>query len=256
MDVATRVGEAFVEASRRRALGAPDGEVLEFDGLLMTFTNLPDASLNGGHAVRAPRDPAAAIEAAEAAARERGQPLGLEVERGRFADLESALATAGLTRLFSRPAMVMDTAAIEDLAVPPGVQIAPILDAAGLAAMAEVEVDAFGTEPSVARGLLSAAILQDPLTRPFLGMIGARSAGQSIATHHQRAVGILGVGVRSWARRRGIGTAMTVIAASAFPDADIAWLHPTKDAGSLYERLGFHEVSVWDVWTRPRPPSA
>jgi GNAT superfamily N-acetyltransferase len=254
MDAATRVAEGFIDASRRRALGAARGEVVEIDGLVMTFTNLADGSLNGGHAAHDPRDPAGAVAAAEAAALERGQPLGLDIERGRFPGLEKALTAAGLTRLFSRPAMVMDVAALHRRGAPPGLAVVPVRDAAGLAAMVEVEIEAFGTDPEVARGLLSDGMVRDPQTRPFVGKLDGHPVGQSIATHHERSVGIFGVGVRSSARRRGIGTAMTVMAATAFPPADLAWLHPTPDAGGLYERLGFREVAVWDVWTRPVIP--
>ncbi len=84
MDAASRVREAFVDASRRRALGAERGEVVALDGIAMMFTNLADESLNGGIAFGSPADPAAMIETAGEMATGRGQPLGLEVERGRF----------------------------------------------------------------------------------------------------------------------------------------------------------------------------
>lgn len=242
----------FVEAEGRRALGAQRGEVVELDGVLMAFSNLADESLNGGLAFDAPTDPAAAIAAADAAASERGQPLGLEVERGRFPELEAALAAAGLTRLFSHPAMTAEPSALRRPLTPSGLHVLQVVDGAGLAAMAHIETDAFGTDPEVARGLLSTGMVRDPETRAFVGMLDREPAGQSIATHHNGAIGVFGVGVRSSVRRRGIGSAMTVVAASAFPDADLVWLHPTDGARSMYERLGFREVAVWDVWTRPR----
>ena len=59
---------------------------------------------------------------------------------------------------------------------------------------------------------------------------------------------------RTAARRQGIGTAITVAAATAFgSEADLAWLHPDDGARAMYERLGFREISTWEVWTRPRP---
>ena len=67
---------------------------------------------------------------------------------------------------------------------------------------------------------------------------------------HAGAIGIFGVAVVPAARRRGIASALSVIAARAFP-ADLAWLH-TNDAQarSVYERLGFREVAQWEVWIR------
>ena len=252
MDPADRVTAGFVEAERRRALAVPHGEVVELDGIVMAFTNLRDATLNGGVVHGMPADPARTVVAAGAAAEERGQPLGLEVERGRFPELEGALAAAGLSRLFTHPALTVDAAAMERARRPSSLQITQVVDAAGLAAMAQVETEAFGTDPEVAEGLFSIGMVRDGATRPFVGRMDGESVGQSIATHHERAVGVFGVGVRVAMRRRGIGAAMTVIAASAFPDADLIWLHPTTGARTMYERLGFREVALWDVWTRPR----
>ena len=253
MDAAERVAAGFLEAERRRAAGAARGEVVELDGVVMAFTNLADESLNGGLVFGMPADPSATIAAAEAAAAERGQPLGLEVERGRFPGVQEALADAGLTPLFSHPAMTVDPAWMRRPTTPAGLRMMRVVDRAGLAAMVHVEVDAFGTDLEVARGLLSMGMVRDPQTRAFVAMLDREPAAQSIAAYHERAVGVFGVGVRAGVRRRGIGAAMTVVAASAFPDADLAWLHPTAGARSVYERLGFREVAVWDVWTRPRP---
>jgi len=252
MDAAERVAAGFLEAERRRAVGSARGEVVELDGVVMAFTNLADEGLNGGLVIEMPADPSATIAAAEAAAAGRGHSLGLEVERGRFPELEEALTDAGLTPLFSHPAMTVDPAWMRRPTTPAGLRVMRVVDGAGLAAMVHVEVDAFGTDLEVARGLLSMGMVRDPQTRSFVAMLDREPAAQSIATYHERAVGVFGVGVRSEVRRRGIGAAMTVVAASAFADADLAWLHPTAGARSLYERLGFREVAIWDVWTRPR----
>lgn len=76
--------------------------------------------------------------------------------------------------------------------------------------------------------------------------------GIAAAHLHDGAIGIFGVGVMPVARRRGIATALSVIAAPAFP-ADLAWLHAANDAArSVYERLGFRRVADWEVWIRPR----
>lgn len=250
---AERVAEGFVAAERRRALAAPHGEVVEFDGIVMAFTNLPDESLNGGVVVGMPADPAGTIAAAAAAAHERSQPLGLEVERDRHPELEAALAAAGLTRLFSHPALVADPASMWRPPPPPGLRMMRVVDPTGLAAMVSIEIEAFGTDREVARGLLSPRLLHDPDGHAFIGMMERRPVAQSIAYHDQHAVGVFGVAVLPHARRRGVGAAITVAAATSFADVDLVWLHPTRVARSMYERLGFREVAIWDVWTVPRP---
>lgn len=253
MGAAERVAEGFVAAERRRALAAPHGEVVELDGIVMAFTNLPDESLNAGLVEGMPADPEGTIAAAAAAAHERGHPLGLEVERDRHPQLEAAFTAAGLTRLFSHPALVADPGSMWRPPSPPGLRMTSVVDPTGLAAMVSVETEAFGTDPEVARGLLSPALLRDQETRAFVGMMDHRPVAQSIGYHHRDAVGVFGVAVHPHARRRGIGAAMTVAAATSFPDVDLVWLHPTEMARSMYERLGFREISVWDVWTAPRP---
>jgi hypothetical protein len=40
-----------------------------------------------------------------------------------------------------------------------------------------------------------------------------------------------------------------VIAARAFP-ADLAWLHASEMACTLYGHLGFRTVAEWEVWVR------
>jgi GNAT superfamily N-acetyltransferase len=253
MGAAERVAEGFVAAERSRALAAPHGEVVELDGIVMAFTNLPDEGLNAGVVVGMPADPAGTLAAAAAAAHERGQPLGLEVERGRHPELEAALTAAGLTKLFSHPALVADPASMWHSPAPPGLVVTRVSDATGLAAMVSVEIEAFGTDPEVARGLLTSGMLRDQDTRAFVGMMERRPVAQSIGYHHAGAGGVFGVGVRPPARRRGIGAAITVAAATSVPEVNLVWLHPTEMARSMYERLGFHEAAVWDVWTAPRP---
>jgi ribosomal protein S18 acetylase RimI-like enzyme len=253
MGAAERVAEGFAAAERVRALSAPSGETVELDGIVMAFTNLPDEGLNAGIVVGMPADPGGAIAAAAAAAHGRGQPLGLEVEGGRHPELETALTSAGLTKLFSHPALVADPVSMRRPPAPPGLQIAKVIDEAGLAAMVSVEIETFGTDPEVARGLLSPGMLRDPDTRALVGTMEGGPVAQSIGYHHDHAVGVFGVGVRPHMRRRGIGAAMTVAAATGFPDVDLVWLHPTEMARSMYEGLGFREVAVWDVWTAPLP---
>jgi predicted GNAT family acetyltransferase len=86
--------------------------------------------------------------------------------------------------------------------------------------------------------------------RSFVAWEGEEPVGMAAAYLNEGAIGIFGVAVVPAARRRGIASALSVVAARAFP-ADLAWLH-TDDAQarSVYERLGFREVAQWEVWIR------
>jgi ribosomal protein S18 acetylase RimI-like enzyme len=79
---------------------------------------------------------------------------------------------------------------------------------------------------------------------------GEDPVGISAGYFVRGAVSVMGVGVVPEARRRGIGAALTVHAAKSFPDADLAWLHPSEMARSMYEGLGFAPVSDWEIWVR------
>jgi GNAT superfamily N-acetyltransferase len=243
------MARAYVEVARRRARYAAAGEVVDVDGIAMLFSNLADDAQNGGFVVSEPADAANAIAAAEIESTRRGHGFGLEVERGRFPAVEVALADAGLSRLLSRPAMAIDPATIRVPDAMPELLVGTVDDERGLSAVVSIEVEAFGTEPDVAAGLLR-SILADPETRVLLGSVGGAFAAEAIASRHDGTVGIFGVGVRARNRRRGIGAAMTASAVRAFPDVDLAWLLPTPKAGTLYERLGFETASTWDVWVR------
>ena len=56
-------------------------------------------------------------------------------------------------------------------------------------------------------------------------------------------------------RRRGIGFEMVREAVEHEPERDLVWYLGTRDAHSLYERLGFRPADPGRVMTRPRPPS-
>ena len=84
----------------------------------------------------------------------------------------------------------------------------------------------------------------------FVGWQGAEPVAIAAGYRDGLTVGVMGVGVVPAARGRGIGSAMTLRAARAFTGADLAWLHPSDEARSMYERLGFVPVSDWEVWVR------
>ena len=126
----------------------------------------------------------------------------------------------------------------------------PVTDRRGAAAIARVEQDGFGSEPEIAERFYAAASYGGDGARSFVAWDGDEPVGMAAAYLHAGAIGIFGVAVVPAARRRGIASALSVIAARAFP-ADLAWLH-TNDAQarSVYERLGFREVAQWEVWVR------
>jgi GNAT superfamily N-acetyltransferase len=248
------VREASVAGFRRRAEMVEGGEVVEIDGLVLSLTNLPDASLNAVCVEAEPSDPAGALADAEAAFRARGMPwFGVELERGAHPAVERAVRDQGLIRLFTRPALAARVGDLPPAPAPPGTVLGPARDDADLLGLREVEVEAFDSSPEVAEGLIGPALLDRPDAKAWMAREGGRVVGESLGLHLRGTVGVFGVGVAQDARGRGIGAALTVAAARSFPEADLAWLLPSELAESLYRRLGFVTVSLWEVWVRPEP---
>lgn len=252
MDVADRVADSALETERIRALTVEGGEVLEVEGLVITLTNLPAPELNGVRVASAPMDPAGALSAAEQLFHDRGHRFfGVEVEVGRHPSVEEAIREAGLERVEAWPAMAVAIGGLPEAPAPDGVTFRSVTDPSDLSPLRAVEVEAFGTAPDVVERFIGPGLISDQRVRASTAWIDGEPVGQAVAYRTGATVGVFGVGVLPGARRRGIGTALTVAAARAFGDAaDLAWLQPSTMAEGLYERLGFRTVSRWEVWAR------
>jgi GNAT superfamily N-acetyltransferase len=252
VDLVDRVAAAALETERIRALAVDGGEVLEVEGLVVTLTNLPAPELNGVRVGSAPLDPAGALAAAEQVFRDRGHRFfGIEIEVGRHPGVEEAIRDIGLERVEAWPAMAVALGGLPEVTTPEDVTIRSVTDVSDLPAVRAVEVDTFGTPPDVAERFVGPGMLADHHVRMFTAWSDGEPVGEASAYLTGTTVGIFGVGVLERARRRGIGTALTLAAARAFGDAaDLAWLQPSGMAEGLYERLGFRTVSRWEVWVR------
>lgn len=250
MDVGERIALGFVEAERQRRMNVPGAEVLEIDGLLLAFANVPDPPVNSTLVISEPSDPRAALAAAEQAFRDRDRPFGMDVAVGRHPSVEDAVRSAGLSLLFSWPAMAVTVDDLPDPLLPDGIRVEPVGDQTGATAIAHVEQMAFGSEQEIAERFYAAGSYGVDGARSFVAWDGDEPVGMAAAHLHAGAVGIFGVAVVPAARRRGIASALSAIAARAFP-ADLAWLHTNDDeARSVYVRLGFRDVAEWEVWVR------
>jgi ribosomal protein S18 acetylase RimI-like enzyme len=201
-----------------------------------------------------PSDPPAALAAAEAAFRERDRAFGIDVAVGRHPSVDQAIRSAGHARLFSWPAMAVRIDHLPDRSLPEGIRVEPVSDARGAAAITHVELallepDELKDGSEVAERFYGPASYGVEGAQAFVAWEGEEPVGIASAHLRDGAIGIFGVAVVPGARRRGIASALSVIAARAFP-ADLAWLHASEGARDVYERLGFREVAEWEVWVR------
>jgi ribosomal protein S18 acetylase RimI-like enzyme len=249
--VGERIALGSVEAERQRRANVPGAEVMEIDGLLLAFANVPDPPVNSVLVISEPSDPPSALAAAEAEFRKRDRVFGMDVSVGRHPNVDRAVRSAGFSLLFSWSAMAVSVDELPERSFPEGVRVEPVSDARGAAAVATVDQVAFDDGPEIAERFYAPGSYGVDGARSFVAWEGDEPVGIAAAHLRDGAVGIFGVGVVPGARRRGIASALSVIAARAFP-SDLAWLHAgDDDARAFYERLGFHEVVEWEVWVRP-----
>lgn len=247
-DPAERLALGLVHVERTRLVKVVGAEVLEIDGLVLSFTNQPEPSLNSTVVAREPVDAPLALARAREAFAARGLPLGIGMQAGRHPSVDRAVRAAGLRRILERPGMVASLDTLRDAVPPSDVEIREVRDQGGADGLVRVDLDAFGGDPRVAKAVHGAGAFGVPGKRAFVAWREDAPVGAASGFLHEGAVGIMGVGVIEAARRRGVGAAITAAAARAFAGADLAWLQPSPMALGMYRSLGLREVSRWEVW--------
>jgi ribosomal protein S18 acetylase RimI-like enzyme len=130
------------------------------------------------------------------------------------------------------------------------VTIRPIETPGDASALAHVDAEAFEGDLEISERFYAAGVVGVDACRGFVAWEGD-AVGTGVAYEVSGTVGIYGVSVIPAARRRGIGAAITVACARAFPDADLAWLQASEMGVGAYEGLGFRRTADWEVWVRP-----
>ena len=139
-DTGERIALGFVEAERQRRANVGGAEIIEVQGLLLAFANVPDPPVNFALVISEPGNPARALAVAEAEFVARGRAFGIDVAVARHANIDRAVRSAGLSLLFSWPAMAVRVDDLPEPRLPDGVRVEPVTDARGIAAVARVEV--------------------------------------------------------------------------------------------------------------------
>jgi len=250
-EIVERIAKGFADAERLRRLEAPGSAVIEIDGLSLAFAGVPEPALNGVLVVREPGEVAAVFDRAEAEFVRRGLQFGIDLAVGRHPGVDTEVRSRGMTLIIKREAMAVAVEAVASPPLPGGVVIDVVTSKEDILQAAEAAGEAFGDPAQIIRGFYAHSVPSVPEARCLV----ARDAdGQIVASAaaylHEGAVGILGLGVRPSAQRTGIGAALTSAAARVFPDADLAWLHPSEVAIQMYRSLGFEPAGDWEVWER------
>jgi len=249
-DAGERIADGMVAAWRDRVRHIEGHVIAEVDGIVVCLSNLPAGDQQAALVDREPRDALAALADAEDIFGSNGQALGVVVEQGRHESVDRAVREYGLSLAMTEPAMAVAVADVAPPIVPAGIDVIRVSEPEGLTGLVDVEVRSFGTERRVAEALLGPGQLSLPNVRWYAAVTDARPVAQAYTHAREGAVGVWGVATVPELRGRGIGTALTAFAIRDAPEADLAWLMATAEGRSMYERMGFRQVSEWAVWVR------
>ena len=102
------------------------------------------------------------------------------------------------------------------------------------------------------RWLTPPSFAADPAVQLFVGRLGGRAVGTSIAIQSASASGIVAVGTLPEARRRGVGAAVSWAAVSAGAEHghDTIVLQASPMGYSVYAAMGFRTVVPYAAFSR------
>jgi GNAT superfamily N-acetyltransferase len=134
----------------------------------------------------------------------------------------------------------------EERARPPGVAVDPVQAEAGLQLWGRMSCEAHGAPPAVARAWIDAARrlgFRDLPWDYWLARIDGDPVGLGLSFLGGDVVGVYGIGTLPAARRRGVGSALTLVPMLKAREEGYvaAILHATPEGELLYPRLGFRE---------------
>jgi GNAT superfamily N-acetyltransferase len=177
-------------------------------------------------------------------------------------DLVARLRSRGFDDGGEEPAMVADLSAAPPSVAPvEGLEVAPVRDAAGLAAYRAVLADGFGEGPPeaawVAEVFRRAELGDGGPWRHLVGRLGGRPvATATVFVEPAHVAGVYFVATVPAARRRGVGAAITrhALVEARRLGCTTAVLGSSPMGLGVYRRLGFEEVFRYSLLEWPPAP--
>jgi GNAT superfamily N-acetyltransferase len=223
-----------------RAIGSlPGGRLEETEQMLRYSTGLPSPMFNGVARTRMEAVPGQALP----------QPFFWWTGPQSWPpDVDDRLESAGLQPAGRDwPGMAMPLAGIDEaLAAPRGVAVEEARTEPELTQWGQGFCAAFNLPPWAADAWIVAARrlrFRDVPWRYWVARIDGEPAGVGLSHTGGGVIGLYGIGTLPAARRRGVGSALTLVPMLAARDDGVraAILHASPDGARLYPRLGFRE---------------
>jgi ribosomal protein S18 acetylase RimI-like enzyme len=150
--------------------------------------------------------------------------------------------------------MALPVERLRSAAPPAGVEIRRVDDGATLARVAEADAAAFDVDAVLTRAFLPDQVLQDPTQHVFAAFADDDVVGAGEGGLADGVLGVFGIATVPAFRRRGVAAALTSrLIEDLASGADLAVLQSSRLGFGVYERLGFREMSTWEVWAQPSP---
>jgi GNAT superfamily N-acetyltransferase len=243
----------FIGSFRKLVDHVDGAEVRAFGPITAYATGLPIALFNGAVLVR----PAESGDIDAALRWLSGLDLPYEVfaRSEQAASVASVAATFGLTATDQPyPGMVLPAAAPTPTSAP-GVAVRIVSDAAAFDEHLGVLTEG-GLPTDVAHRMFPTSWLTDPDVRMITGLLDGRPVGTGLAIRTGSVSGVYNIGTLPGARRRGVGSAITVAAIDAGRGwgCDLIVLQATEMGEPLYRELGFRTIVRYTTFTRRPAP--
>ena len=187
-----------------------------------------------------------------------GVPLAPDVEADALADVPGSVCDAWQTFdltpwqrrvTVTEPWFYRPAGPLPDDAAPEELEVVRVSTPEEVEEFEAVSVRGFGGEgDAVPPGTIHPpTILADPAMAMFIGRVDGKPVAAAMGYATDDAVGVFGVTTVTPARRRGYGTAVTraaMLTETGLPSI----LAPSKEAESMYLRLGFRRVGELSIW--------
>jgi GNAT superfamily N-acetyltransferase len=243
----------FTGSFRKLVEHVEGAEIRAFGEITAYATLLPIALFNGAVVLR-PTE-ASEVDGALRWLTERAVPFKLFVRSEHAEAVTGSAAAFGLMATAQPyPGMVLPAATPMPPAAP-AVSVRVVDDVAALDEHLRVLIDG-GLAADLAHRLFPASWLADPDVRILTGFLDGRPVGTGLAIRTGSVSGVYSIGTHPSARRRGVGSAVTVAAVTAGRDwgCDPIVLQATEMGEPLYRELGFRTVVRYTTFVPGRVP--
>ena len=251
----------FAEFGREMCRWSPAGEALDVGGGLLGATAHPfPFLLNALVRLDDDADPERLIALADRFFTERGRGFTVPARAGIDDDLAQAAEAAGLQQFGDSPEMICYQR-LEEAEPPPGVELHPVTDAAGVADFIHVATKSFATLGEPEDVLPTVLECPERLLEPHIATVVATVDGVPTATALTHlAYGIAAVewvGTLEAGRGKGLGELVTRWVTNAGFDlgAQAQTLEASPMGEPVYARMGYEERYRYAWWVRWEAPS-